>query len=272
MTNTPLVSVVVPTLNSERYLERCLKSVKMQTYSNIEIIVVDNYSTDTSMKIAEKYADIVLTKGPERSAQVNFGVKNSKGEYVYRVDSDFVLELTVVEEAVRKCENNGIDAICVHNTSDSTVSFWAKVRKLERDCYKYDDLTVAARFIRKKVFELMGGFNESIVAAEDYDLHNKLISNGFKIGFIQSKELHIGEPNSLGEIVVKHYYYGKSIRHFLASNSDRGRRQLNPIRLSLLRNLNLFAKNPVLAFGFLVYQTVRYVSAGFGFFIEEISR
>ena len=122
-----MVSVVVPTFNSERYLESCLKSVKRQSYSNIEIIVVDNYSADTTLKIAEKYADLVLLRGPERSAQVNFGVKNSKGKYVYRVDSDFVLESKVVEEAVRKCENEGFDAVCVHNTSDSTISFWARI-------------------------------------------------------------------------------------------------------------------------------------------------
>ena len=253
-------------------MESCLKSVKRQSYSNIEIIVVDNYSTDTTLKIAEKYADLVLLRGPERSAQVNFGVKNSKGKYVYRVDSDFVLELRVVEEAVRKCEDEGFDAVCVHNTSDPTISFWARVRKLERDCYQYDGLNVAARFIRKKVFELIGGFNESLVAAEDYDLHNKLIINDFKIGFITSKEIHLGEPKNLLEIATKHYYYGKTIKNFLDANPNWGKRQISPLRPAILRNPKNFAKHPFLSIGFIVYQLVRYFAAGLGFFIAEISR
>lgn len=57
--NIPLVSVIIPTYNSARTLETTLKSIKKQTYQNIEIIVVDNNSKDTTKKIAEKYADSV---------------------------------------------------------------------------------------------------------------------------------------------------------------------------------------------------------------------
>ena len=78
----PLLSVIVPTKNSERFLERCLKSIKSQTYKNLEIIVVDNNSNDKTKEIAEKYTKLVFNKGPERSAQRNFGVLKSKGEFV----------------------------------------------------------------------------------------------------------------------------------------------------------------------------------------------
>jgi len=261
----PLVSVIVPTLNSERFLERCLTSIRRQTYSNIEVIVVDNYSTDKTREIAEKYADLVLLKGPERSAQVNFGVKYARGKYVYRVDSDFVVEPFVVEEAIRKCEIECFDAICVHNTSDPSASFWARVRKLERDCYFYDKLNVAARFFRKDVFERIGGFDERLVAAEDYDLHNRLVKHGFKIGYIKSKEIHIGEPESLSEIAKRHYYYGKTLKNFIAMNSVRGIEQISPIRPAFIRNWKRFTECPSLTFGFLVYQVVKYFSAGLGF-------
>lgn len=111
--------------------------------------MVDNYSSDHTIDIAQEYGAQILQKGPERCAQMNFGVSKASGKYVYRVDSDFVLEPTVVEEAVDACENLGYDAIAVHNTSDATISFWAKVRKMERDCYREDDLNVAARFWKK---------------------------------------------------------------------------------------------------------------------------
>jgi len=268
----PLVSVVVPTFNSEGFLEKCLRSVRAQTYPNIEVIVVDNYSKDGTREIAERYADLVLLRGLERSVQVNFGVKHVRGKYVYRVDSDFVVEPSVVEEAVSKCEVEGYDAVCVHNTSDPSVSFWAKVRKLERDCYAGNELNVAARFFRKRVFEKVGGYDERLVAAEDYDLHNRLLRHGFKIGYIKSKEIHIGEPRSLVEIARKHYYYGKTIKKFLDVSSAKGIKQISPLRPAFLRNWKDFAKHPMLTMGFIVYQVVRYVAAGLGFFVAEIKR
>jgi glycosyltransferase involved in cell wall biosynthesis len=70
----PLVSVIVPTKNSSSTLVKCLDSIINQTYRNIEIIIVDNYSADSTRDIAMHYTDKVFTLGPERSPQVNYGV------------------------------------------------------------------------------------------------------------------------------------------------------------------------------------------------------
>lgn len=263
---------MIPTKNSEARLENCLSSIKGQTYSNIEIIVVDNCSTDKTREIAEQFGARVYSMGPERASQVNFGVKNAKGKYVYRVDSDFVLEPLVVEEAMGKCEDKGCDAIAIHNTSDPSVSFWSKVRKLERDCYKDDELNIGARFMRKEVFESVGGFDEALVAAEDYDLHNKLLEKGFKIGRIRAQEIHIGEPKTLGEIVRKHYYYGKTIQNYIKKNPQRSKRQLSPARLGYFNHRSQFVKNPTLAAGFIIYQFVRYFSTTIGFLTVKLEK
>ncbi|MDI9644516.1 MAG: glycosyltransferase [Candidatus Verstraetearchaeota archaeon] len=266
----PLVSVVVPTRNSEKYLQKCLLSIRGQTYKNLEIIVVDNHSADKTKEIAERYADLVLTKGPERCAQLNFGIRHARGKYVYRVDSDFFVKAPVIESAVTKCEREGFDAICIHNASDPSASFWAKVRKIERDCYRYDDLNVAARFFRKDVFERVGGFDEDLVAGEDYDLHNRLLKHGFKIGYIEPEEVHLGEPESLAEIAKKHYYYGKTITKFLGKNEMRGFKQINPVRPAFIRNWVGLAEDPALFFGFAVYQYVKYFSGGLGFVLASL--
>jgi glycosyltransferase involved in cell wall biosynthesis len=260
----PLVSVIIPTRNSEATIEKCLKSLMEQSYKNLEIIVVDNHSDDRTREIAKKYDAKIYLKGPERSAQVNFGAQKSRGKYIYRVDSDFVLQPDVIQEAVESCERYGCDAIVIHNTSDPTVSFWARVRKAERDCYRNDELNVAARFWKREVFESIGGFDQTIVAGDDYDLHGRLVKNGFKIGRIKAEEVHVGEPKTLADVVQKHYYYGKNIESFVRKDPGKALRQLNPLRESHIKGLRSSFSDPILIAGFIVYQFVRYTSAAMG--------
>jgi glycosyltransferase involved in cell wall biosynthesis len=234
-----------------------------QTYHPIEVIVVDNYSTDKTREIATKFGVKVYLKGPERATQMNFGRTIAKGEYFYRVDSDFILDPSLVEEAVAKCEE-GFDAIAVHNTSDPLVSFWSKVRKLERDCYRDDDLNIGARFFKMEVFDAVGGFDEKLIAAEDYDLHNKIVKMGYKIGRITRQEIHIGEPKNLSEIVRKSYYYGTTIQNYIQKNPEISKKQLSPIRISYFKHISHFMENPILAVGFIFYQSVRYFSTLIG--------
>jgi glycosyltransferase involved in cell wall biosynthesis len=261
----PLVSIVIPTKNSANTLGITLESINNQTYRNYEIIVVDNYSTDDTIELARQYTKSAYVEAPERTAQVNFGIRKARGKYIYEVGSDFVLEPDLIEEAVLKCELEGYAALTIHNTSDETISFWAKVRKFERDMYLDDELNVAVRFMRKDIFDKVGYFDESMVAAEDYDLHNRIVAAGYKIGRINAKETHIGEPKTLREIINKHYYYGTTIPAFLAKNPRKGMRQLSPFRPAYLRHWKAFFKHPILALGFLVYQVARYSSAIMGY-------
>ena len=265
----PLVSIVIPTKNSYRTLLPTLESIMIQTYHNYEIIIIDNYSTDGTVELARRYTDKVYIEAPERTAQVNFGIRKALGKYIYEVGSDFVLEPSVLEEAVKKCEVEGYDALAIHNTSDSTISFWAKVRKFERDMYQDDDLNIAVRFIRKEIFDKVGYFDENMVAAEDYDLHNRIAAANYRIGRIRAKETHIGEPRTLREIMHKHYYYGKTLPVFVAKNPEKGLKQLSPLRPAYSRNWKSFIRHPVLTIGFLIYQIARYSSAILGYFVAK---
>jgi len=265
----PTVSVIVPTKNSATTLRRCLSSIRAQTHPNIEIVVVDNFSSDATGEIAKEFGCKFLKIGPERSAQMNEGVKSAAGKYIYIVGSDFYLEPDVVSQAVFEAESHQKDAVLIHNTSDDSVSFWAKVRKLERDCYEGDNLNVAAFFMQRKVYLSLGGYDERLVAGEDYDLHNRIISRGYTVGTIKAREIHFGEPRSLSEIVRKHVYYGRTIGNYLAKSGTRGLRQMSFIRPSYLRHGTVFLKNPGLTLGFLVYQYVRYLSAFFGLVCQQ---
>jgi glycosyltransferase involved in cell wall biosynthesis len=263
--SSPLVSIVIPTKNSANTLGSTLESINNQTYRNYEIILVDNHSTDGTLTTAKRYTNKIHVMGPERTAQVNFGIKNAQGKYIYRIDSDWVLEPTVLEQAIKKCEEEGFDAILVHNSDDPTISFWGRVRKFERDMFQEDDLNVAARFIRKDIFDKVGCFDESMVAAEDYDLHNRILAAGYKIGRISAKETHIGAPGSFMDVIKKHYYYGTTLPVFLAKNPKRGMKQLSPLRPAYAKHWRLFFKHPIMTLGFLIYQIARYSSAIMGY-------
>ncbi len=268
-TEGPLVSVLIPTKNSAAHLEACIASVRAQRYSNVETIVIDNDSTDATAEIAGAKADLVLHAGNERSQQLNAGARRARGKYLYRIDADFVLDPEVIGEAVRLCETGAYDAVAVHNDSDPRVSFWAQVRNFERSMYKYDATIVGARFFSKDAFEAVGGFDEDLIAGEDYDIHNRLLAAGYRIGRIAPAETHLGEPASLLEFAAKSYFYGQSIGTFVRKSGARGWRQVSPVRTAFFRHWKAFAEHPVLALGLLVMQFVKYTCGGAGFLVAR---
>jgi len=155
-TEYPLVSIVIPTYNSEKTLPLCLESIKRQTYRDIEIIVVDKGSSDRTSRIAEEHGARVYIYGYERSAQKNFGALKARGEYVYFVDSDFVLHPRVVEECVDLVVR-GYDAVIVLNISHPGTSLVARARFYERLSYYGSGIYEAPRFIKRSLFLRIGG-------------------------------------------------------------------------------------------------------------------
>ena len=99
-----LVSIIVPVYNVEKYLDKCLKNLVNQTYSNIEIIIIDDCSTDNSYNIIkkyEKYKNIKIIHNKENlgiSAARNIGLKQAQGDYILFVDSDDWVEKDAVDK------------------------------------------------------------------------------------------------------------------------------------------------------------------------------
>lgn len=112
-----LVSVVVPVFNAEKYLNRCIKSIINQTYENIEIILINDGSTDLSLNICKKWASKdsrvkVINKLNEGvSATRNLGIKESIGDYITFVDADDILKENFLEEAVKISLSDNFDVI-----------------------------------------------------------------------------------------------------------------------------------------------------------------
>ena len=97
------VSVVIPTYNAEKYLRECIESVLAQTYKQIEIIAVNDGSTDNSLKILEEYSDkIKILSKPNggTASALNLGIRNMKGEWFKWLSADDVLYPDAIEELI----------------------------------------------------------------------------------------------------------------------------------------------------------------------------
>jgi glycosyltransferase involved in cell wall biosynthesis len=210
--NAPLVSVVITTKNEEKNVENCLKSIKNQTYKDIELIVVDNFSEDNTVEIAKKYTTKVYSRGPERSSQRNYGVKLATGEYLLYLDADMILSPNVIEECVEKCELKRVDALYIPERIVGE-GFWIKVRDFERNFYT-GTVVDAVRFIRKDLFKKVEGFDESLVGPEDWDFDRRIRKIG-RTGIINIALYHNEGSFNMKRYLKKKKYYADGIKNYI---------------------------------------------------------
>jgi glycosyltransferase involved in cell wall biosynthesis len=198
------VTVVVPTRNAARTLARCLESVRAQTRS-AELIVVDNGSTDGTAEIAGRYADRVLARGPERSAQRNLGWRTGRGEIVVFLDADMVLDPDALAQAVSAFEDEDLDGLVIPESSFGT-GFWSRCKVLEKSLYEGDQAIEAARIFRRTALDKTGGFDEELSAFEDWDLTDRVPG---RIGRIEARVRHDEGRLTLWAAFTKRRYYGR---------------------------------------------------------------
>ena len=210
--NDPMVSVIITTKNEEKNIENCLRSIKDQTFKNIELIVVDNSSEDKTVEIAKKYTVKVYSKGPERSSQRNFGAKVASGEYLLYLDADMILSPNVIEKCMEKCEREGIDALYIPECIVGE-GFWIKVRDFERSFYT-GTVVDAVRFIRKDLFEKVEGFDESLVGPEDWDFDRRIRKIG-RTGIINTALYHNEGRFNMKRYLKKKKYYADGIKNYV---------------------------------------------------------
>lgn len=282
--NPPTVSIIIPTLNSDRTIGKCLESIKNQSYKNIEIIIIDAGSKDKTIDVAKEYGvDIYTLNNSGMSEATNYGVKKSKGLYIYRVDSDVIIDKTLVSEAIVKCEIEEYDGVCIFWLPDDSLGFWSKIRKTLFESYihdptyvgsiKYNKNLLGARFLKKEVFMEVGGYNEKVpLAGEDYEFYNRLADTNFKFGLISSKEKHIGEPTSLLDIYKKNIRYGFSLNE-LSIEGKHGIKQLSVFGRKYYFNAfkNAAKNGPIHFFGLILYILIVHISGLHGFLYYKLT-
>ncbi len=268
----PIVSIIVPTYNSAKTLEACLRSITEQAYDNIELIVVDNNSADNTKQVASKYTPHVYNRGPERSAQRNFGVEQATGEYVMIIDSDMELGQNVAAQCVAQFNiNPHLMGVTIPEESFGE-GFWAQCKRLERSYYVGVSWMEAARCFRRATYQQAGGYDEAMVSGEDWDLSQRIAAMG-PLGhiaeFIRHNEGHL----KLISTLKKKYYYAQKFSMYTRKTSSKANlsSQTGPFKryaLYFSKPARLLA-NPLLGIGMLFMKTSEFAVGGVGLLIQK---
>jgi teichuronic acid biosynthesis glycosyltransferase TuaG len=211
--NKSLVSVIMPTYNHSAYIKEAISSVLSQTYSNLELIIIDNYSTDNTMEIVDSFFDRRIQYYKFRNHGViassrNFGFTKSHGEYIAFIDSDDVWESLKLEYQIPHMQS----VSCVSTNFkpigdiDGFINYINSSLKDEYKDFDYDEVTqenpVASSsvLIRRDIFLQEKGFdeNEEYKFIEDFELWLRLA--------------YLGPIRVLNESLIQYRMYHKPNR------------------------------------------------------------
>lgn len=180
------VSVIIPIYNVEKYLARCLDSVVKQSLKDIEIICIDDGSTDGSSKITENYAkkdkriSVIYQKNKGVGSARNTGIRVARGKYISFVDGDDWIDLDFLEKLYNAAESSGADAACSEikrphisgknpyklkfKSSEILLSVNDKYRTLEipRRCYVWNKIYLRSELERQNIKFIEGKMFEDI--------------------------------------------------------------------------------------------------------------
>jgi glycosyltransferase involved in cell wall biosynthesis len=214
------VSIIIPTYNAEETLERCLRSIHDQSYRAYNVIVVDNFSRDDTLKIARRFGvSIIQRKGSPALAR-NIGITSSTSEYVFFLDSDQILSRAVVEECVTKCETEAVDMVRIPEVFVGK-GLWGSCSAAWKNCYhKVERGNVSEsftggepRFFEREQIAQAGMLNDDLLWGEDYDLYKRMKKMNMKETSCSARLYHC-EPASVRRILLKILRYGESMPAF----------------------------------------------------------
>jgi glycosyltransferase involved in cell wall biosynthesis len=256
------VSVIVPTRNSGRTIEACLASIRAQTYRDVELVVVDNNSVDGTLEIARRFADRVMVRGPERSAQRNAGGRAATGEFLVFVDGDMLVSAEVAAEVAQEFGRQPALQSLIVPLRSVGENFWARCRALEKDLYIGDPDMEAARAFRHVAFDGVGGYDEALHAGEDWDLSARVSETGGAIGRILAELIHDEGWVGLRELLLKKRYYGGTLALYVRKHPGLATRQI--VRVAFVRNARILLRAPLLGLGLVLMKLLEFAAAVVG--------
>lgn len=253
----PLVSVIISTRNEAPQIERCLTSIKKQSYDNLELIVVDKFSTDDTVRLAAPFVDVIERFGSERSSQRNRGVTLARGGFVLVIDADMELSSSVIEECVDAISPESRAVVIPEKSVGSTL--WARCKALEKTIYLGSPSLEATRFFDIELIRAIGGYDETLFAWEDWDLSQRidLLTRRTRIS---APIIHHEGDLSLWRTFSKKRYYGSLFLQYRAKHPAAARQQVSISRI--LAIARYAPQNPGLALATVVMKLVEGAALG----------
>lgn len=214
MNHTPLVSVIMPLYNSEKFLSESILCIINQTYPNWELIIVNDGSTDNSLKIAEKFASekikIYNQENKGQCAANNFGFSLSKGEFIKFFDSDDLLSLNMLEEQVKIIVENPRSIISAkwgrfYDNYLSTFKLvheevWQDLSSVNWICTSWINakamLQCGIWLVPRATIEKAGLWDESLTVINDLEFFTRLILNSENVKFSDMSIVYYRSGNS----------------------------------------------------------------------------
>lgn len=189
------VSILMPIYNGERFLQLAIQSVLSQTYTNFELLIYNDGSTDNSLQIIKSFNDdrIKIFSFPENKGIVNalnFLLKQAKGEFIARIDADDIWYKDKLEKqlAATNGKTKNVFIACFARLIDDKGNPFPTKFKQYSDCNDIKKYLPNSNFIihssvliSKDVFEKVGKYRDKYLHTEDYDLWLRILSKGIKI-------------------------------------------------------------------------------------------
>ena len=233
------LSAVITTRNEEANIANCIRA--FDAFRNeVEIIVVDNASTDRTKAIAAELGATVLDKGPERSAQRNLGWRTAKADWIVVLDADMILPPETVREMIECASKRTFEGYWIPEVRTGS-GLRVKARNFERSFYDGTCID-ALRLFRKSVLEATGGYDENLIAGpEDWELDIRVLATGAKCAVLKNHLLHNEKQLTLRRMLEKKAYYSKSMAAYQAKwpGHPALRRQFSPF----YRFMGVFVEN-----------------------------
>ncbi|MEM5867697.1 MAG: glycosyltransferase family 2 protein [Candidatus Aenigmatarchaeota archaeon] len=183
----PLVSIIIPTYNYGHYLAEAIESALAQNYQNIEVIVVDDGSTDNTKDVASKYdVQYVFQENKGVSVAKNNGVKISKGDFFVCLDADDKIHPNFVSKMIQPMKDPKVGFVrcgsIVYNESYGFRNIWMPRKVFSKYCLFAGWWgALGPVLIRRKAFDSLGsGFDPNLRRFEDLDLCFRLLAKGWK--------------------------------------------------------------------------------------------
>ncbi len=191
-----LISVIIPVYNNEKYFIKCIASVLRQTYKNIEIIIINDCSTDNSEKIILGYKEKdkrIIYLSNEKNIGVgrsrNIGIEHAKGKYIYFLDSDDFIEETTLEDLYNGIQENDSFSCMTKgykNVNNEDIAF----SRSEEELTLLQSPTVCIRLFNKKIINESKIRFSSLPIGEDLEFVFKLMIYNDKFSYVSNKPLY----------------------------------------------------------------------------------